>query len=341
MKLFVYEHITSGALINQSMPNSLAQEGNDMLVAILQDCHAIETIELTILRDSRLSAIKILDQNARHHCHFITNTEEYALFWQQCLAEADAVFIIAPETEGVLYQLQQDAFALNKCVLGCQLNAIALTSNKIDCDKRLRENNINTAPSCLANQWHLKSFDCVDGYIIKPIDGAGCIDTFVFESRHQLEQHLSQADNDTLQAQLVQSYIKGTLLSLSLLIDERCVTVLSINRQMISQSGNALTFEACLINDLGSHSFSLSNAQQLAQEIHYAIPGLWGFVGVDLITNSEGTVVIDINPRLTTSYIGLSQSLALNPIELLLTMNEQGIEALPTIKQRQKVEVSL
>ncbi len=341
MKLFVYEHITSGALITQSMPNSLAQEGNDMLLAILQDCHAIETIELTILRDSRLSAISIIEQNTRHHCHHISNTEEYTHLWQQCLIDADAVFIIAPETDGVLYRLHQQAFALNKRVLGCHLDAIALTSNKIECDKRLEKNDINTAPNCLASQWSSEPFDSSNGYIIKPLDGAGCINTLLFESRSQLEQQLSQYNKNTLQSMMVQSYINGAPLSLSLLMGYTAVIVLSINRQIISHSAHVLTFEACLINDLSSHSFSLSEAQQLAQKIQQAIPGLWGFVGVDLIVNTQGAVVIDINPRLTTSYIALSQSLALNPIELLLTMNEQGISALPSIKQRLQVEVSL
>ena len=123
-------------------------------------------------------------------------------------------------------------------------------------------------------------------------------------------------------------------------MDSNNVSVLSINRQKITQSGNALIFNGCVINDLNSHSFSLSQASKLAQQIQQAISGLWGFVGIDLMLSLDGAIVIDINPRLTTSYIGLKQSLGLNPIKLLLTMHKQGIIALPTLKQRQQVEIS-
>ena len=340
MKLFVYEHITSGALIDQSMPDSLAQEGNDMLLAILQDCHAIDTLDVTILRDSRLSIINILN-DARHHCHFISTREEYTQLWQQCLIEADAVFIIAPETDGVLYQLQQQAFALNKDVLGCQPKAIALSSDKFRCDKQLKEHGIDTAESCLASQWHSSPFDSTDGYILKSIDGAGCINTLYFESATPLEHHLLRYDNDTLQSHMVQAYIKGDTLSLSLLMDNDDAVVLSINKQTISHMGNALSLTACTVNDLTSHAVSLSQAKDLVRHIQRTISGLWGFVGIDFILSDKGMVIIDINPRLTTSYIGLKQSLGLNPFALLLTLSEHGTAALPPISQRQRTEIKL
>ena len=51
MKLFVYEHITSGALAEQKLPPTLAKEGNQMLMAVLQDSHATQQCTLTTLRD--------------------------------------------------------------------------------------------------------------------------------------------------------------------------------------------------------------------------------------------------------------------------------------------------
>lgn len=62
----------------------------------------------------------------------------------------------------------------------------------------------------------------------------------------------------------------------------------------------------------------------IAQKIAKADTGLLGYVGVDLIMTDEGAVVIDINPRLTTSYAGLRQSLSLNPAELILSIWQNG-----------------
>jgi predicted ATP-grasp superfamily ATP-dependent carboligase len=44
-----------------------------------------------------------------------------------------------------------------------------------------------------------------------------------------------------------------------------------------------------------------------------ALPGLRGFVGIDLIWNEErGPVLIEVNPRVTTAYVGLSRRLGRN-----------------------------
>jgi predicted ATP-grasp superfamily ATP-dependent carboligase len=44
-----------------------------------------------------------------------------------------------------------------------------------------------------------------------------------------------------------------------------------------------------------------------------AIPGLRGFVGIDLVWHPRcGPVVIEVNPRVTCAYVGLSASLGRN-----------------------------
>ena len=44
-----------------------------------------------------------------------------------------------------------------------------------------------------------------------------------------------------------------------------------------------------------------------------ALPGLRGFVGVDLVWHAErGPVAIEVNPRVTCAYVGLSDELDRN-----------------------------
>ena len=50
------------------------------------------------------------------------------------------------------------------------------------------------------------------------------------------------------------------------------------------------------------------------------MPGLWGYAGVDLIVSDQGPVVLEVNPRLTTSYAGLSQALNMNVAEKILAL---------------------
>ena len=59
-------------------------------------------------------------------------------------------------------------------------------------------------------------------------------------------------------------------------------------------------------------------AIDIARRAIDAVDGLRGYVGVDLILSDDGDKVIEINPRLTTSYIGLKALSADNLMERLL-----------------------
>ena len=49
------------------------------------------------------------------------------------------------------------------------------------------------------------------------------------------------------------------------------------------------------------------------------IPGLTGYVGVDLVLTEDSALLIEINPRLTTSYIALRQ---VTPVNLAKAISE-------------------
>ena len=55
-----------------------------------------------------------------------------------------------------------------------------------------------------------------------------------------------------------------------------------------------------------------AEACELAQRAVALVPGLRGYVGVDLVLGGEKDWLIEINPRPTTSYVGLRRVLDLN-----------------------------
>lgn len=340
MKLFVYEHITSGAFAEQELPKSLAIEGSEMLSAILTDCHELTDLDLITLCDARLENNTQLLKSERHCRQLVSTYHDYSRLWQQCLDDADTIFIIAPETDDILAQLQQQAFQTGKLVLGCSPEAIRLTSNKYTCEHILTANNIATTYSCIAEDWPQHRFISESGYIVKPIDGAGCVDTFLFKNAKELEHYLSSLPIEQRQSSLVQAYIEGIAASLSLLISHDEIEVLAINQQLITIN-NTLHFYGCIVNAIDSHTLSLKQAYELGVKIHRAIEGLSGFIGVDIILTPEQTaVVVDINPRLTTSYTGLRASLQLNPMERFFNMHNHAMVT-PAITHRNKVHIQL
>jgi len=340
MKLFLYEHITSGALIDEPLPSSLAREGNDMLTAIVQDLIQLANIELFILRDARLEALEKMDAVTTNHIYTINNSASFHSHYFDAINNADMVLAIAPETDGVLDKIQQQILDSGTQLLASQTKATQISSDKYLCHQKLSAFGISSPTTVKASEWSLNKFSSTTGFIIKPQDGAGCIDTFFMRNSSTLEDWL-ESHPDELNNAIVQPYIEGSAISLSLLVDHNDTRVLAINQQNIELNNDKLVFLGSIVNGVTETDLSFSQATKIAQNIHQAIAGLWGFVGIDLILHQDKIFVIDINPRLTTSYIGLRQSLNHNPAELLFTMMEKGCSALPKQLQRQAIEVSV
>jgi predicted ATP-grasp superfamily ATP-dependent carboligase len=118
-------------------------------------------------------------------------------------------------------------------------------------------------------------------------------------------------------AWVAQPFVQGTAGSLSLLAREGQATLLSVNRQRIAVMDDELVLLGCVVNGLGRTDGRL---RRLAGDVAAALPGLWGYAGVDLIATPSGPQVLEVNPRLTTSYAGLRESLGVNPAELVLDL---------------------
>tara|TARA_R110002050_G_scaffold269917_2_gene412480 strand:+ start:11247 stop:12269 length:1023 start_codon:yes stop_codon:yes gene_type:complete len=340
MKVFVYEHITSGALIDESLPASLADEGNKMLTAIVHDMTLLTDIELIILRDVRLKPLLDTIKPPRHRCLIIDNSPAFQQHFTRAVNQADAVLIIAPETNGILQNLQQSVLNQNTLLLGCEPTATQICTDKLLCYQQLQSHNVLSPHTITADEWSLNPFSSPSGFIVKPRDGAGCIDTLVFTNPTAVTAHLTSSSAN-IEKTIIQPYIKGKTMSLSILCDHQSSRVLAINQQHIKLDNGQFSFHGCSINSTDESEFSLKQATDIAHQTQLAIPGLWGFIGIDLIVTENETYVVDINPRLTTAYVGLHQSLNLNPAQLLLTMMALGLSTLPLSMQRNAIEIIL
>ncbi len=315
MNVFVYEHITSGALVDDILPSSLMREGAMMRDAIINDCLQTKQCQISVMQDHRLKKTLNSTESSSIQSFTVDDSTQYRHYWQHCLNACDAIIIIAPESDQCLATLHQQALKYNKRCLGSSLEAIRITSDKQQCHLVLQQQQLSVPNSVLANHWTQHAFNSPNGYISKPIDGAGCLNTFFWPDRKALEAALPQH-----QTSVIQTFIPGHTLSLSLLYSQQDSCVLSINQQHIRCQDKQFELSACSINDVDPSHFSTQQAYALAQQIHNAIPGLWGFVGIDLIINDDACYIIDINPRPTTSYCGLHHSLNINPMQLLFNI---------------------
>ncbi len=322
MRLFVTEFITGGGFANHPLPDGLKQEGLLMLNSVLADCSRIHHIQLTTCLDTRIT----LD----HSNVDVYPVEDSADYMQQVskLAQAsDYAWVIAPESSGVLESLVSQLAKQNIPTINCDAESIRVTGDKIKCAAQLQQAGIDTA----ANLSYIEAQEYSNKVVIKRRYGVGCEGLKICDSGA-----LGLECIDDFHQWVVQPYIQGEHLSLSLLCYTGDAKILTCNKQIFSGESQP-KLEACHVN-----AAPITNSMQtLVDNIAQAFSGLTGYVGVDLIKANGTYVVIDINPRLTSSYVGLNEVLASNPAELCIqTILDQKLPE-NIMRNSKIIEVSL
>lgn len=308
MRIFVCEYVTGGGLLGAPLPASLAREGDMMVRALARDLAALAGIEVVASRDPQLHPLSpsiIMEVPS-------TFSEDIWRFWRRCIDRADAVWPIAPETGGILERLSALVLECGRILLGSRPDAVRIAASKAATASHLQGQGVPVVPTRPADQSPPAS---ATGWVVKPGDGAGCDDTRLFRDRCGLERWLDAGRRNG--GYVVQPYVPGTPASLSLVCREGRARVLSCNRQLIELENDVFHYRGSIVNGIWDRDGAL---RAIAYAIAAALPGLWGYVGVDLMLTDKGPVVMEVNPRLTTSYVGLPAALDTNPARLVLDL---------------------
>jgi predicted ATP-grasp superfamily ATP-dependent carboligase len=318
MKILIFEYITGGGFNKQELPDALKREGCLMLQALLDNFAAINTIDLLVMLDHRLvGTVDTLHYDcavidASQDCH-----EEFAWLIQQC----DAVWPIAPEFDGILQALCESIEAAGKRLLSSPSSVVKITGNKYLTYQHLQKYAIATVPTCLLAADETLSRDIpaimashyptdTSEWIIKSIDGVGCIDSWIITD---LQEIAAISDKEHY---IIQPHLHGRKTSLSCLFKNGLVWIISVNEQQFKILDKRYHLSAIVVNknpDIGHY-------QNLVDDIAYAFPDLWGYVGIDLIETPVQTWVLEINPRLTTAFVGIQAALGINVADTVLQL---------------------
>ncbi|MGQ0591770.1 MAG: ATP-grasp domain-containing protein [Gammaproteobacteria bacterium] len=314
-RLCVIEFITGGGLAGEPLPGSLAQEGELMLAALLGELGVLPGIDVTTTRDHRLSPLC-----GPTRCVTIGPSDDPFAVWGRCIEHADAVWPIAPETRGVLERLSRLVLEQGRQLIGSSPEAIGITASKHRCAEVVRRVGVPAIPTRPLRHGIPESDS---GWVVKPDDGAGCTETLRFDDARALRAFAAGASNH---GYVVQPYIAGTPASLSVLCRDGRAVLLSCNEQRIGRQADRLSFEGVVVNALRPEPPAL---EPLARAIAGTIPGLAGYVGVDLILTPSGPIVVEVNPRLTTAYVGLAEALDINVAAALLGVFDRDLDPAP------------
>ncbi len=326
MKILAYEHITGGGMLGDAKMSALAPEGEAMLRALVDDLTAIPGVEAAVMRDARLGA----DLPAT--VHPVSNASDFWPAFRRAVRDADAIWPIAPEQGGMLLRITDEILRAERVLLGCRPDAVKIATSKHATADVLARAGIATIPTYLDERSVPPEIGAI---VVKPNDGAGCQETLLFRSRSQLRVWLQTNGRAGL---VFQPYIDGDARSLSLLCCDGRARLLACNRQKVSVAGGAFEFSGVSVGAVADEG---GRYAALASNIARALPGLWGYCGVDFIETGSGPIVIEVNPRLTTSYAGLHRAIGINPAQLVLKLPGSLNAATGAMHRTRAVEVEV
>lgn len=317
MRVFVSEFVCGGGWPGTSLETSLAREGQAMLAALVEDIAKIPSHQVVTTWDARLGPCPLRNCDVR----LVNSAVDELTQFRELVRDSDAVWVIAPETNGELlkrvlqFGLVNDTEAPRsppRRFLGASDRAILLTSDKLPLATWLQERAISTPETRPFNPAdRAKEAHWTGPTVIKRRDGAGSQDMFLvrdgfdlWNARHELGR---LHEPETF---IQQPFIAGTALSMTLLIadDGSVLEVFPVAEQHLSEDGHFKYLGGRIPAEIAPES-ALA-VQQLAERACRALPGLTGYVGCDVVLPDVAPrepTLIEINPRLTSSYLGYRQ----------------------------------
>ena len=334
MQILLYEYASGGGLAGEPVPPSLGREGSAMRDALAADL-ARGNHRVLLPVDSRFPS----RSRAGIETVEVEGPDPAGARLDRWIASSNAVWLIAPETGRCLERLAARVEAHGVALAGSGARAIARAADKGALASRFVRRGIPMPETRLVRRTtpsaSLRSAALAVGYpvIVKPRYGAGSQGVVRVSNPAMLEAAVEAAGAINARATVIlQQYIRGTAASVSVLANGSEACVLAVNGQAVSRArgfayqGGVTPLE---------HS-QVERATAMALAALQVLPGLRGYIGVDMVLSREGPVVIEVNPRLTTSYLGIRRSIRENVAQLGLAAALDG-DLPPAVRQQRRV----
>ena len=235
-------------------------------------------------------------------------TKDFDQSVEELSAQCDAALVLAPdELLGDLTEIVEE----NTMNLGCPSGSARLCADKLESTRILENEGIKVPATTVSGEPNV--FSLGDKLVLKPRWGCASEDTTL--TRYSCATVIPEGFVAT-------RYIEGGHLSASLVVEDDTqsrsqsqsprILPLTVNRQNIS-IGNKIQYNGGTVGvDTGRNQELFRAARRSAEAL-----GCRGYVGVDIVL-ADKPWVIDVNPRLTTSIIGISKVMEEELGELIL-----------------------
>ncbi len=308
MRIFVGEYVCGGGFIETELdeiPSSLRREGAAMLAALVADLS--EVAETVVPIDARFAPPTEASE--------VIQVDPDALFWGQwakIAAECDHAVIVAPESDGKLAQGIGMLRSQGVDVIASSGDFLRTTSDKSLTSKVLHGAQIaHPLTMSLTDLRHEKELSGFSNFVVKPVDGCGTQEIQRFDNFKTARAHLKRG-------LILQNWCEGRAVSIGLIASSTQQVFLPAVSQSICEK--TCTYgggQGPLDADVQRRATVIAS-----RAVNAMPPTAKGFVGLDLLIGDRPSedMVIEINPRLTTSYVGLRKMINGNLAARLLDL---------------------
>jgi tyramine---L-glutamate ligase len=296
MHVFLYEWATGGGLVEEPgpVPTSLVREGTAMIGALAADFLRIKGCRVSALRDPRVL------QLALPGCT-VVDVQSHSSHWKELerlSAAADATILIAPEFDDILWKAARWSASNGGILLSPSPEFIRVAADKQRTCEVLAAAGVTVPTGRLLESDEPLPSDIQYPAVLKPVNGAGSQDTYMVSGPYDVPPAYAWPRR-------VESYVPGLAASVAILCGPAGRISLEPCKQRISDDGRL----RYLGGEMPLAAGLAERARSLGERALAAMPSAVGYVGVDLVLGPEPDgsrdAVIEINPRLTTSYVGL------------------------------------
>lgn len=294
MRVVLFEWCASGGFAGGDA--AIAREGRMMLEALAADAAKDAALEATVL----VEAGRALELPARTRCLAVPAAASVATL-VAAAQEADWAVVVAPETDGILAGLVRAVRAAGGRALAPGDRVIEIASDKQATVDALASRGLPVpAGRALAAGEPLPAAFRLPA-VRKARAGCGGAGLEILASRD-----VPPASVPTR----IEALAEGTPVGTSCLCGSSATIVLPPMRQWFT-SGVAPRYEG---SDLLAGAGPIARATALARDAAAALGAAAGWLGVDMILgerpDGRADRVLEVNPRVTTSFVGLSRLFA-------------------------------
>ncbi|MFO0012768.1 MAG: ATP-grasp domain-containing protein [Planctomycetota bacterium] len=238
--------------------------------------------------------------------------DDVATLWSASVRDCDAAIVIAPELDGALSQIIARLRDAGLEILAGDKAFLAATCDQWNTCQAWQARNVRHPRTRLLEEFLHNDLDPGPSHlwVVKRRDSAGCVgQRRMADTRSVAREALRCSQSNSADRWVVQPWISGQAASLAALVGQeiRVVGAFRQRFETIVEDGETGWGYSGGVGPIPG--ITQPALQRFASEVLHAIPGKpRGWIGIDFVIEPDGQwSAIEVNPRLTTSYLGYRQ----------------------------------